>query len=350
MEKDNPLITIAIASYNNAPYIERCIDSVLCQLYDKLEIIIVDDGSTDNSLALCSKYLVDKRVKLLSKNNGGLSSVRQRALDEATGAFICFIDADDYLLPSYIENMLEKIIEDGSDVCLCSTRFELPDGTLLDDESRSFECQNSEEPIRTYVNIMSEVNNEKRRCLKLSDSWNKMYRVSSIIMSNVRFSMPKGLNGSDLLFNRVLALHDLSYSLISEVGYVHVIYPNSAVRRKNKKLYKTYENLVDALLNESEKLHIADRMKRVISYDYEVYQLNAIEDIYDSSSGFCQCCKLCNSVFQRYSKYLNKRNLDKICLKDIDGCTVKLFYILYHKARLFLPLYFWLMNKCKRFK
>ena len=203
----NVLVTVAIASYNNAPYIKRCIESVLAQTYQNLEILIVDDGSKDNSLEIVEKYKDDSRVRIVSKENGGLSTVRQFSIDHAKGEFVCFIDADDYLQDNYVEVMLKKLLADNSDVCVCSTRFENKDSSYIENASLFWKNIDSLTPYRSTPSFLSGIDGHEYNNLHLSDSWNKMYRLSSIRNSGVKFCMPKELNGSDSLFNLLLALH-----------------------------------------------------------------------------------------------------------------------------------------------
>lgn len=97
-------ISIIIPIYNAAPYISRTIESVLSQSYHDFELILVDDGSKDNSLEICKSFLQnDKRVRLTTKPNGGVSSARNVGLEEAKGEWICFIDSDDELMPGALE-------------------------------------------------------------------------------------------------------------------------------------------------------------------------------------------------------------------------------------------------------
>lgn len=93
------VISVIIPVYNSEKYLDECLKSVLNQTYHSLEVIIVDDGSKDNSLSICKKFLNDKRVIVLEKQNGGAASARNTGMDKATGNYICFVDSDDVLEP-----------------------------------------------------------------------------------------------------------------------------------------------------------------------------------------------------------------------------------------------------------
>lgn len=104
----NKLITVIVPVYNVAKYLEKCVKSIQDQTYKSLEIILVDDGSTDSSGAICDKYATeDSRIRVIHKPNGGLSSARNAGLDAATGDYVGFIDSDDYIAPDFYESLLK---------------------------------------------------------------------------------------------------------------------------------------------------------------------------------------------------------------------------------------------------
>lgn len=99
-------------------------DSILAQTWDFIEIILVDDGSTDNSGFICDQMQQkDDRVKVLHKSNGGVSSARNSGIEMASGGFICFVDGDDYVMPDYIEYMMGQITKDNADIALTTQMF-----------------------------------------------------------------------------------------------------------------------------------------------------------------------------------------------------------------------------------
>ncbi len=108
METDkNDLISIVIPIYNVQDYLERCIQSIISQTYKNIEIILVDDGATDNSGKLCDEYLKkDERIKVIHKENGGLSDARNVGKENANGKYIAFIDSDDYIRTKFYRNLV----------------------------------------------------------------------------------------------------------------------------------------------------------------------------------------------------------------------------------------------------
>ena len=103
----NPKISIVIPVYNVEKYVSKCLQSVVNQTYRNLEIIIVNDGSTDNSVEIVKKYKkIDQRIKLINKENGGLSSARNAGISLVTGQYVTFIASDDWISSNYTDEMV----------------------------------------------------------------------------------------------------------------------------------------------------------------------------------------------------------------------------------------------------
>lgn len=114
------LISVIVPVYNVEKYLKQCIESIINQTYKNLEIILVDDGSTDNSGSLCDDYAAkDTRIKVIHKENGGLSDARNAGLDICTGDFIGFVDSDDWLELNMYEVMLKNILVNNCDIVSC---------------------------------------------------------------------------------------------------------------------------------------------------------------------------------------------------------------------------------------
>ena len=120
MENQKDLITVVVPVYNVEKYLDQCVQSVINQTYKNLQIILVDDGSTDNSGAICDKYAdSDERVEVIHKLNSGLSGARNAGIDSARGAYISFIDSDDFVDEVYIERLYEEIIAHNVKIAVC---------------------------------------------------------------------------------------------------------------------------------------------------------------------------------------------------------------------------------------
>ena len=115
MKKNNKLISVIINVYNAEKFVEKCLLSVLNQTYKNLEILIINDGSTDDSIKLCKKYK-DKRIKIITTKNMGLAASRNVGIDNATGDYLYFVDADDYIKEDAIEHLYKISVENNADV------------------------------------------------------------------------------------------------------------------------------------------------------------------------------------------------------------------------------------------
>lgn len=113
----NELVSVIVPVYKTEKYLTRCVNSILHQDYEKFEIILVDDGSPDNSGKICDELAKkDNRIRVIHKENGGLSSARNAGIEEAEGEYICFVDSDDYILTDYISTLFKLIVDNSADL------------------------------------------------------------------------------------------------------------------------------------------------------------------------------------------------------------------------------------------
>lgn len=169
-------VSVIVPIYNVEKYLGKCIESIIEQTYSNLEIILVDDGSPDNSGAICDEYAKkDKRIKVIHKSNGGVSAARNSGIDAATGEYICFVDGDDYVMNDYVEYLLKLTVENNTDISLTTEMF----GNFQSEQVHNDKIQilNSEEttigilcykiPIGVYCKIFKRefLNNNKIRFL-----------------------------------------------------------------------------------------------------------------------------------------------------------------------------------------
>ena len=116
----NELITVIVPLYNNCSQIERCIMSIAMQTYSNLQILIIDDGSTDGSSEICDALAkTDTRIEIIHQTNGGVSAARNTGLRKMRGAWMAFVDADDFISPYYIEDLLTAT-QDKCDIAICN--------------------------------------------------------------------------------------------------------------------------------------------------------------------------------------------------------------------------------------
>lgn len=163
-----PLISVIVPIYNVEKYLSKCVDSIINQTYKNLEIILVDDGSPDNCPKICDEYAKqDSRIKVINKENGGLSDARNAGMKVATGEYVSFIDSDDYISDDFIETLYTTMKTENSDIVECDiVKFE--DGT-----TPVIEKENCE------INSFS---TEKGLSLLIAENkfhqhvWNKLYK------------------------------------------------------------------------------------------------------------------------------------------------------------------------------
>ena len=121
-------VSVIVPVYNSEKYLNRCVDSILNQTYRSIELILVDDGSPDNSGRICDEYAEkDSRVRVIHKANAGVSAARNSGLEVASGDYATFVDSDDYIEPDMYSDMMEKVNQYNCDVVMCDCVKDFPD-------------------------------------------------------------------------------------------------------------------------------------------------------------------------------------------------------------------------------
>lgn len=181
------MISIIIPIYNAEKYIKRCVSSVIDQSYDKLEILLVNDGSTDNSLNICEAFATkDNRIKVISQDNGGVSKARNTGLRLAKGEYVMFLDSDDYMLPDMCKTMLDVLYSKQADCVICG--IQEPEGGLWCPQ-RNIDYSTLEDLKRDFI---YQLNTEL-----LSPCWNKIFKrqlITNLFNEEISF-------GEDLIFD-----------------------------------------------------------------------------------------------------------------------------------------------------
>lgn len=156
-----PLVTVIIPVYNTERYLQCCVDSVLIQTYSNLEIILVDDGSTDGCPQICDEYAArDPRVQTVHQPNGGAGSARNAALDIARGEYYVFVDSDDYITPDFVEQLLYTLQASGAELAICGFTQDfdaLQNGVSPDWDSYSSQAAIREQTLLSGARFEAEV-------------------------------------------------------------------------------------------------------------------------------------------------------------------------------------------------
>lgn len=315
------MVTITAAVYNSERYLDKFIISVLQQDYSNWELILVNDGSNDNSESVCLKYIYDSRIKVINKSNGGLSSARQVGLDKSSGKYICFVDPDDYLQPNYISSMFNQIKRTDADICVCSTNF-------IEKEQVVY-TTSVPTSTKELVNVSPEIlaDSYYKLCLLyyMGDSWNKMYCTDFIRESGVCFELAPKLNGSDLAFNHKLLLHSPTLTYINSLVYNHVIVENSAVHRKNRKLITSYNIIMKQLLDEVERLSCKESIYKQLYQVNILFMRDGIVDAFRDNSTWKERYLLIKELVAYKKQMIKKYPLMVSSKYDFDSKTLSAF-------------------------
>lgn len=234
----NSLISIIVPVYNVEKYIRRCVDSILEQTYTRLEIILVDDGSTDKSGIICDEYMQkDARIVVIHKSNGGLSSARNAGLDIAGGEYIGFVDSDDYIEPDMFFELYMRCVHENLD--LAAARFvENVDGKdALMSLSGDFRIFDGKKMLE--INILG---NEKY--IVTNSVWDRLYTKKLIGKS--RF--PEGRKYEDICFSTYIFLKAKRCGYLDKVLYHYTVRSDSIMGMGIKNKHEISDDLFDDLI------------------------------------------------------------------------------------------------------
>lgn len=204
-------VTIVVPIHNTVNYLSRCINNITNQSYRNLEILLIDDGSTDESLKMCQLIAqTDKRIRVIHQENVGLAETRNSGMKLATGEYICFFDSDDYVENSMIENLLKAIEKTDADVCESSFYIHMKDGFVKD-----VSCE--QKGIR-YIEGQPNLINAYSDATILIPAWDKIYKLSSI--RDIKFDKNCFKEDSDYIYK--LCMAGKTFALVNTPFYHYV--------------------------------------------------------------------------------------------------------------------------------
>lgn len=322
----NEMITVIIPVYNVKDYLDRCMTSVLEQSYKNLEIILVDDGSTDESSVMCDRYQEkDSRIKVIHKRNGGLSSARNAALDIAQGEFIGFVDSDDYIHKDMFKRMIDAAHRNDSDIVICEHFNEKGDRLFIEDP-----IYDNEEKMTSQQALEILVDDVKMR----SYAWDKLYKAA--LFEGIRY--PEGRNYEDIATTYLL--FDKAEKLIRIPEYLYYYQIREGSISNHKSGEKWNRNLHDIIDSRSERYkyftekgytHLAQKdMAQLLPYIYAYigtcYKFNDYKNV------------------KRMQKYLQENSAQIVENTHISAKDKKIMKM-YMSSKAVLTLY----NKSKRY-
>ena len=222
-ENDKPLLSVIVAIYNIENYIEKCICSIMEQSYQNLEILLIDDGSTDQSGTIADRYAgMDKRIKVIHKVNGGLSDARNEGIDVCKGEYIAFVDGDDWIDKDMYSNLLSAMLKESADMGICRYRQIYKD-KVIDESTGMTQCFEGRATLACFIK-------EEDRIQIQNAAWNKVYKRE--LLGDQRF--PVGKWYEDIVFTTILL------SKVQRCVYLDLAYYNYVLEREGSIMSKGF--------------------------------------------------------------------------------------------------------------
>lgn len=311
MKKNSNKISMIVPVYNVEKYIKKCVDSLLNQTYKNFEIILVDDGSTDDSGKICDEYASKyEKIKVIHKKNGGLSSARNIGLEESTGDYIGFIDSDDYVDSNYYETMINSIIDSKSDVAIADIKIYYEDSK----KTQLSKCFNDEK-----ISKLSVINNGLA-----ASACNKLFKKD--IISKYKFAEGKVNEDLAVIIPTIVWANKISYA--SGTYYYYVQRNNSIQNSKfNDKRFDIFYG-VDQTLSRISGCKDYDEYKDAIIFNQIIVLLIYVIPKEKDSQRRLEILKKYNELS---SKYNIRQNHYFWKFLDSAGKKGKLYYKLLFK-------------------
>lgn len=248
-------VSIIIPSYNEENHIKKCIESLIKQSLQEIEIIIVNDGSTDNTLDIIIEYASeDPRIVVINQSNKGVSAARNRGIDEARGTYLAFVDADDYVDETIYEVMYNKAIDKYSDIVVCGNyimQYNKMEKKISFDSEITLDNDNID--LFNFIKKFYLKKEYRTSC------WNKLYKTE-LIKGKISFCDHSNVLSEDTLFNFNVLLYTKRVTIIPECLYFYQV--------------------IDGSLSHSKKfINVAMRNSNQINKMYELTQNNNNESI-----------------------------------------------------------------------
>ena len=265
----NPLISIVIPIYNAEKYLHECLDSVINQTYKNIEIIAINDGSNDNSLDILNEYFNnDKRIKIYTKENGGVSSARNYALEKVNGDYIMFIDSDDYLVN---KNVIQELINNlqGYDIIRFGN-YDLKDNNLLENK-QIYKLQDEYESGIDFINkVLSNVD---------TYGWYLwQYIFKKELWNGIKF--PEGRIFEDASTIYKVLLNSNKIKTITEPIYTYRYNDVSLSKKINLKICKDMLETIDESCNYINTLSIQDNTKELLKNNFSYSYISVVNALY----------------------------------------------------------------------
>ena len=248
-----PKVSVIVPIYNVEKYLEKCINSLLSQTLEDIQIILVNDGSKDNSGNIAKEYEQNNkdRVIYVEKENGGLSDARNYGLKYATGDFIAFLDSDDYIEKNAYEEMYNKAIEENADYVECDFIWEFPNKIRVD---KQYPYKNKKEML-SFVRVVA---------------WNKLIKRQLITDNNLEF--PKGLRYEDVEFTYKLIPFINKFTYVDK-PFIHYVQREGSIANVQNERTAEIFTVLDNVIEFYKKNNIYEEYRDELEYNYARYLL-----------------------------------------------------------------------------
>lgn len=310
------MISIIIPIFNSENFLSDCIESLIHQSYKNIEIILIDDGSTDSSPFICDNFArIDSRIKVIHKSNGGQSSARNAGLQIATGSYVAFVDSDDWVDPDFC-HILKDIIGD-TDLAICAHRLVTKRETKPIQEDCADKIIKIDED-ELWQEVFGRLNNAV---------WNKLYRRE--LLDGIRFPLQM-YHGEDLLFN-LEYITKCKVAVISNQPLYNYYKHTGSVTSVKFSPQKLFEITSKDAASKFIQLYRPSMLNIAMSYCFRA-RLNVLRSIYLSKveSKYPQVVSECKD----YLKDNLFKQRESLSLKDKVECVLVLFVPVLYKLML----------------
>lgn len=297
-------VSVIIPIYNAEDYLQKCVDSVIKQTEKNIEIILVDDGSKDNSLRICQQYSkVDKRVRVIHQENAGVSAARNEGIKQARGKYIGFVDSDDWIEPDMFERLLQEAENTGADVVMCDATTVYDDGRTQADTITQLSGNRILEKSDFTPSLLLEMAGSACRCIYKNDRYNDKLRKHPL-------AFPLGVKFSeDRIFNLYAFGQANKVCYLKESYYNRFMNLKSAVHRFHPDYFEAYKKAADGIelaihcvWEDDEELQkaylkpfIGGAMGAICNYYYKTSLMSRVEKK-NAVKKLCEDTQLRNSI------------------------------------------------------
>lgn len=284
-------VSVIVPIYNTELYIKQCIDSIINQTYKDIEIILIDDGSSDNSPAICDYYAnIDKRIIIIHKKNEGVNVARRVGLSIASSDYILFVDADDWLEVNMCQIMYDTIIIEKADIAICNAFFSYKDHK--EEYINKFKGAYNKQEIRTKIlpNFISIFTNEGL----LPSLWNKLFK-KDLFIKNDSYYQNNIFIGEDLImtYSNVLIAEKIVF--IDKALYNYRQNETQVTKKFSDKLYDNYIDVYSKLKLMNEEISPID-ISLQINRLFIIWMRNSIINLVRMNKNYKTIKKLISDI------------------------------------------------------